>query len=820
MRANPKNTYLEDIAMYIGSLLAAEAGLYPVIKTYKRGTTVEMPSTSETGYAWKWEMIHDQGVDFAVQFGKTVYVDSVLMEQTKGSSVLSASVLVDGNPVGKITAKPGELFSGCLLNIPVGVFCDQMIVRLDGDFAPISIQSMEIPGSIEEGPVVFPIPEKMTLGEAVMKLSDLKGITLEKRSKDIVFAAKHLSERLKESLDVKMRTAQEGLFVHLNLDKKIGKECYRVDISQEGATLMGGSRASLLWAVETFVQLVKDGNLYACSIEDKPYRPFRGVHILLPAREQIPFYKRLIRSMLVSLRYNILYLNIAGGMRFQSHPEITEAWIKVNERANKGELPKLPFGTCGGGSVLEQEEVRDLVEYAREYGIETIPEIQSLSHVQYITIAHPDIAEVDESVVNVKMDTRDTDQPATVLYKHSYCPSNPKSYEIIFDLIDEIVEVCRPKEYVHMGHDELYQMNLCPLCKDKEPAALLAKHIIAVHDKLKSKGLKMMMWADMLQPGSILYYSKGPEVIHMLPKDIVMLDFVWYYRFEMDLEDRLLEASYKVMMGNLYASHYPRFESRIAKPNMIGGECSFWVETNEYQVARVGKLYDLFMVANMLWSSHYSSKNKYTYDRIVWGLTPDMRQRVRGVAAPSLHGKKSYPVKLNGKSNLPLELALSIPQGKQTLRGIQFHLNGAWALNSGVEIKVDSKCASLVFLHTATGHEKRDPWAELVNMGSYEVVYEDGTTEDVWIKYGGNVHVWNRRYGQPKPNRLFRHTGYTSTWFADPMFVGKTPFGSNVVLYGQEWVNPHADKKIKAIRLHGVQDVEGDVVLNGLSIVK
>ena len=134
-------------------------------------------------------------------------------------------------------------------------------------------------------------------------------------------------------------------------------------------------------------------------------------------------------------------------------------------KSNAGLVPELPFARCGGADVLEHEEVAALVDFAREYGIETIPEIQSLSHVQYITIAHPEIAELDESVKDVAMDTRSTDQPPSTFYHHSYCPSHPKSYEIIFDLIDEIVEVCRPKKYVHMGHDELYQMCLCPRCK-------------------------------------------------------------------------------------------------------------------------------------------------------------------------------------------------------------------------------------------------------------------------------------------------------------------------------------------------------------------
>ena len=88
--------------------------------------------------------------------------------------------------------------------------------------------------------------------------------------------------------------------------------------------------------------------------------------------------------------------------------------------------------------------------------------------------------------------------PPDKFYKDSYCPSNEKSYSIVFDLIDEIVEVVRPTEYVHMGHDEVYTMGTCPLCKDKDHSDLYASDVNKLYNYLASKNLKMMIWGDML----------------------------------------------------------------------------------------------------------------------------------------------------------------------------------------------------------------------------------------------------------------------------------------------------------------------------------
>lgn len=50
---------------------------------------------------------------------------------------------------------------------------------------------------------------------------------------------------------------------------------------------------------------------------------------------------------------------------------------------------------ASGRSVLGKHEVADLVDYARSYGIEVIPEAKSLSYVQYITVSYLEIAEAE-----------------------------------------------------------------------------------------------------------------------------------------------------------------------------------------------------------------------------------------------------------------------------------------------------------------------------------------------------------------------------------------------------------------------------------------
>src|SRR5262249_10577611 len=156
--------------------------------------------------------------------------------------------------------------------------------------------------------------------------------------------------------------------------------------------------------------------------------------------------------------------------------------------------------------------------------------------------------------------------------------------------------------------------------------------------------LGMIMWADMLQ--RFPWYA-APEAIERLPRDVLLLDFVWYFRPEEDIEDRLLAHGFTVGMGNYYSSHYTRFATRCAKPGMIGGEVSAWCRTSEEELGRTGKLYDFVYSANTLWNGGLQEELRWTWDRRIAALLPAIRARVRGAAPPSQQpGSRAAPLEL------------------------------------------------------------------------------------------------------------------------------------------------------------------------------
>jgi len=733
----------------------------------------------------------------------------------------------DGPVLAGRSGEPGpDVVPAGPVQISVGAEASELCVRLISYQRDILVSDLQIWGSELGQPTVFPVPARMQSlpGEPFSVSEGVTVLTGASASADTHFAAALLAEELREELGQAVEVVQDGGPEPVAATITIGMpgecdrlaatalpgpdvpESYTLKAEGAGAWVLAADRRGLIYGVETLLQLIRDAEpaVPPCLVQDRPRLAFRGVHLFLPARSQIGYTKRLIRHLLVPMKMNTIFLELAGAMRFDRRPEIAEAWEKSNRLAAEGQGPPVPHGSVCGGGCLTKAEVKDLVDYARSHGIEVIPEIQSLSHVQYLTMTYPEIAE----------------KPVEDGYPDAYCPQHPESLRIVYDMIDEVADLLGPLRYIHMGHDEVYTMAECPRCRGKSRDELFAAEVTAIHDYLAQKGIGMMVWADMLQPWQ--YYS-GENAATMVPKDIVMLEFVWYFRTWADTEDILLDNGFKVIFGNCYSSHFTRYERRTSKDGVIGAQVSVWAGTNEEDMGRLGKLYDLVYSANAAWSASCQAELRWTVDRMIADLMPGIRSRLRGSnALPEGRVGPSRPLDLEAGLTAPLRDPAgrcggydltSLPSGEVTWRGVPFRVGEGVVLVQNdtirkriaparVSLPLASRARVLVFAHTcsAMGPILRS-LGDRQPLGRYGVRYTDGSTETLDVAYGHHVAEWNRRHGEPLGPTFHRHAGYVATYPADCLWQGKAATGEDVTLYGMEWTNPYPDRVIQEIEV-------------------
>lgn len=752
--------------------------------------TINANPTKNEKILVKWDVVRNTTLSLFLSLSDTCFVDRV--EVLLGDKTNLKSVTLKDNKTTLYTysAETGKIITEKSIMLEAGISTNELTISFESDFSDVEILSVVLYGATFDQKDIFPTPDSVSFG----------GDFVSPECFDTFFTDSDISKNAGEILCEKYNEITGVNLVYSNnakiqfiTDKTIKAEGFSLEITKDKAIIKSGDIRGFVMGAETFIKLCEKDKVHISSIIDSPAFSFRGVHLYLPSERQMPFAKRLIKYLISPMGYNKVIIEVAGGMKFDSHPEINDAVIHANKMNDEGKWPEFPHSGVSERGCTNKEAVKDFISYIRHFGIDVIPEIQSLGHVQFMTLAHPDIAEIEDKSDDLNIDTRDEDARPEAFYKHCYCPSNPKSYEILFDLIDEIVDVFKPTEYVHMGHDEVYEIGVCPVCKGKDPAVLYYEDIMKIRSHLMKKGLKMIIWSDMIQPSSP--YLTRPA-LDMIPKDIFLLDFIWYFHLEKDIEDPLLERGFNVGIGNLYSSHYPRYEKRIRKDGMIGGQISAWVATNEESLQKEGKFYDFIMTSEMLWSKDYKKVYTLCYDKMIKDMLAYIRQNLKDIKYPSLMDNALVETIINNDITFP-------PLKKHT---------------QITDINIDGEYKSLIFNHTELNKLTRLPWQNHDITGKYILTYDDLSIEEIPITNGGIIGHYKRRQNEPLLHPLYRHTGYISTYYVDSEEF-KTKTGDNVCIYKYEHILPK-DKKLKKVALVQSEDFDTDIFLLKLEGVK
>lgn len=749
MKLGKLNELLDNIGLNIAY---ADSALVPAIE--ENGN----PLKGEH-FLIKWQSIYDKAVALHITLPQVCFVDRVCLQLGEKVALQAASLLRGREVLYRYSAQTGKAITQEELQLEAGELLDSFTVVLESDFANIDLTALDIYGALEDGVDLFPTPNAVTLGEGLLPASHFTAYCGD--CDEGLQAGKLLAEKFFEKTGVALTAADTGEISFIK-DASVAVDGYELSVTEEQTLIRASNLRGFVCGAETFIKLLADGAVHTATISDAPAMPFRGVHLFIPSEANMDFAKQLIKYVISPMGYNTVIMQVSGGLQYHSHPKIWQAFEATAKLGREGKCPYFPHIGIADGKPITRELLKEYLDYIRSFGIEIIPEVQSLAHVQYMTHAYPEIAEIAVREVDESVDTREEDAMPSKFFHHNYCPSNPRSYEILFDILDEIIEVFQPKEYVHMGHDEAIDLGICPLCKDKNHAQMFADDVNKIYAHLAEKGLKMMMWGDMLQP--VTKYQTSPA-IDMIPKDIVLLDFIWYFHLDKDIEENLLDKGFQVIFGNVYSSHFPRYESRIRKEGILGGQISAWTCTSERVMQQEGKLYDFLMTAQMFWSKDYRKKFFLCYDRMVSQRIKTLREDLRGIKTPSaLPGAKTELLIEN-----PIAFPPQLPAAQQT----EFAVNGSYD--------------SLVFYHTQLRKVTREPWTKLEVAGRYVITYTDGTTEDVEITTCGNIGYWNRRQNQPVPHRAYRHTGYIASYYSDGIF-SRTTAGEPVTVYRYEHI--------------------------------
>jgi len=627
--------------------------------------------------------------------------------------------------------------------------------------------------------------------------------------------------------------------------EQLGDEGYILRVTGNSVVIVANTDHGALYGFESLRQLISKNNaqifIPQMVVKDKPKLPFRGIRMYIPGPDNIPFFKRFVRDFMALYKYNKLILEVNSVMRLDRHPELNVGSLEfANDlnysRRGRPEGPRNQYQNsahhdAGDGQFLEKEDVADLMIYIRKFHIEVIPEIPSLTHAYYLLNRHRELAEI-----------KNAEWPDT------FCPLNPDSYKLLFDVFDEYIDVIKPR-MIHIGKDEWRMpVDVCEHCKGKDYRELFVSDIQKTYDYLNANGIKVAMWGDHLLES---VRSKGyrdrktksgyeykipggltPEQVSLsIPKDILI--FNWFWGDEKN--DLALEKfGFKQVYGN-FRPNISNWENRSEWPSVIGGAPSSWSATTEFVFGK-DFIFDFLGCANLLWSEYYLDHAKLS--QTVRHRVPQIRRYLSGVNLPGDDYNKLVSVDISGYFNIAadrdilgctldnlvtgevgdkkFELADKRAQNGKIVIVVGTGQAEANALPDKVQgIPINEDVSSLIFLHACAkmaGNQKSfqqiyniDDTADL--LGWYEVNYEDGFVETIPIRYGVNIldiKVGERDKDQWEEGK----TGapqYIYSYLADPVECSQNSQASKT-FYSYEWKNPRFGKVIKSINLVGTKE--------------
>ena len=549
---------------------------------------------------------------------------------------------------------------------------------------------------------------------------------------------------------------------------EFGTGTYVVDVTSRRIVLSGDTPADTFYAVQTLKQLIqKDdaGELHVPPIvvRDYPRFAFRGAH-LLSAKDALKFLGKLIDRILAPLKVNHIVLQ-TDKVAWTSHPEVVD--------------PQ---------NYMTPEDVRKLVEIARRHHIKVTPLVQSPGHLEW---AFRDKRNLEFA--------EDPEKP------YCYCMSNPKSYEFIFSIMDEAIEMFGNPEYFHAGRDEFDMRGRMPFdeaCKAVGKEKLYIQDTIRVYEHLKSKGCKMMMWGDVLtRPGF-------RELVDELPKDIIINDWRYAPSETYPSIDFYISHGFPVIGCTWYdPRNIARFSKYASARDVLGMMQTTWTGFQPEEVVLEKwpeQAYGYILSAAWAWNPKTADLSTLPYraDQVfktAWGELPSSQSRKYAAVRIDSYCNIARVDSGRGRGWLGIGRGYDLrelPAGLVAIENVPYYilpadlrypsvimLGGvglAKDLPTVVEgIRVDGCVKSLWFLHGCAY-----PVENGCRVGRYVVHFEDNTTETIDLTVGNNIFVWDDQ----STAATYGHAWKTS--MRDGRVVG---------LGTLKWENPKPEIRITAI---------------------
>jgi hexosaminidase len=504
---------------------------------------------------------------------------------------------------------------------------------------------------------IIPEPAQMQAGDGEFSLSAATPIVIPEDNSELDSLAGYLSDKLHTATWVQAEiineTAPEDSAIVLALDSQAytdQPEAYTLSVKPEQVKITAGTANGLFYGIQSLLQLMPseiymddpslvpnnvEWALPAVEIEDEPRFEYRGMHLDV-ARHFFPvsFVKKYI-DMMAMHKLNRFHWHLTEdqGWRIEikKYPKLTEvgAW---RDSTLIGHYTSEKYDDIRYGGFYTQDEIREVVQYAKERYVMVVPEIEMPGHASAALTAYPELGCEPDKAYKL--------QPTWGIFEDIFCPRE-QTFTFLEDVLTEVMELF-PSEYIHIGGDEApktaweesdFAQGVIEREGLEDEHELQSYFITRMEKFLNSNGRQIIGWDEILEgglapnatvmswrgeEGGIKAAQQGNNVI-MTPISHLYLD---YYQGEAETEP-LAIGNYIPLEKTYSYEPIPDTLTEEESEFILGAQGNLWTEyihtgnKVEYMVYPRGSA-----LAEVVWSP----KEKRSWDSFLQRLQTQFKR--------------------------------------------------------------------------------------------------------------------------------------------------------------------------------------------------
>ena len=352
---------------------------------------------------------------------------------------------------------------------------------------------------------IIPTPNEQTINNGFMEIENSPEIITESNFNSAATLFKNAIKKL--DLTSKKTTKNR---INFSLNEKLNEEEYILKINTDQINIEASTETGAIFGFQSLYQLMnlnlKNGvvKLQNQVIKDSPRFKYRGMHLDV-GRHMYPvaFIKKYVDG-LAMLKFNNFHWHLTEDqgwrIEIEKYPELNNIG-SYRDSTLIGHYTDKPwqFDKTRYGGYYTKKEIKEVVRYAQERGINVIPEIEMPGHSQAAVSSYPEFGCTGEQVGVA---------PLWGVFKEIYCSKN-ETFDFLEDIIDEVVELF-PAKYIHIGGDEAPKTNwkACGNCQNvinreelKDEHELQSYFITRMEKYINSKGKQIIGWDEILEGG-------------------------------------------------------------------------------------------------------------------------------------------------------------------------------------------------------------------------------------------------------------------------------------------------------------------------------